>query len=126
MVVRFILWVLSLLLTAIPLIVSIAVTPSAFGDLFVAASYIGYQSEVLFIAVSLSAVTIAEIVELLFDLGRAEKSRRILSLLLFAILIVQVIVSAVWYGTFVERVKANGSILASELQAVLSLLDSPS
>lgn len=83
---KFLFWSLGLCLSGIPLAASIWKTPSKFGDVFAVKSYVGHEGEVLFIAIALGAVTVAEILELAFDLEKSETLRIGITAIIFCAL----------------------------------------
>lgn len=119
---KFLFWSLGLCLSGIPLAASIAATPSKFGDVFTVESYVGHEGEVLFIAVALGAVTVAEIAELAFDLEKSEKLRIGITAIIFCALFTQLILYAIWYGTIVQMDAAGKPLPAEEVVWIIGLV----
>ena len=114
--VKFILWVFGLALTATPLVASVWTTPGSFDSAFALASYSRQYGELIFIGVAVGAVAIAEAMELLIDIRRNERGAAALAALSCGMLLLLVVFCAIWYGRYLETTGAGQAAALDDLQ----------
>jgi len=125
-IVRFVIWLFAILLSAIPLVAAVAVRPSGLPNLLVAQSYTGYFGELLFMCIAIGAVAIAESIELLIDLDKAtEVGKLIVTALCLVSLLLIVVLGGIWYGIYIGGARGGAnSVVVDDVYAVFAILGS--
>jgi hypothetical protein len=112
-------WLVGIGLSALPIILGIAGSPSQLPNILAFSSYIPLYSEILYFGIGVAAITIAETGVLLSE--RPSKPKLVGCVLSLAVLVAVVIMLAVWYGRTLEW-RSSGELPAIEdIRTVLFL-----
>lgn len=119
MLLRWLTWLVGIGLSALPILLGIAGSPSRLPEVLEISSYVPLYSEILYFGIGVAAITIAETGVLLSE--RPTGLRLAGCVLSLAILVAVVIMLAVWYGRALEWRSSDGLPTIEDIRTVLVL-----
>ena len=113
------LWIVGLAISAIPVVVGVARSPSKIPDLLSLKAYEPFYTELLFFGIALAGITITEAGYLVAEKKSASKTG--FGVAVGGLLLLSVVVLSIWYGAAIEARQHSLPPLAYDIQVVLIL-----